>query len=287
MGNEHANRSGCVLLWRDMMRSEAGFSPIVVSAAVSVAALLVVFGWQSTRTLQAGNAGVRAVNAYLSGEERPLFLQEQSGSTSTPAGSANATSPDPNDFSNVGNEALGQLVGTYVALKKSGGYTAEQGESVANDVASAMQVRVSYVPYKEGDIKTDADTSYKRLLAYRSDLREALRPLLQNTESELDIFARYIDTHDKHNLTVLGEVAQRYKEAADNAARMIVPEDASVYHVGIENALLQFAITLEALVKNADDPMATLALLRSYGNAERDVFMSFDALASYQKRKIP
>lgn len=289
MSNKRAPLNGRAnLLWQAKIRGAAGFSSIGASAVVAIVALLAVVGWQVTRTIQAENTGASPINAFLSGPGQILSEEDRGANgTSTSMGFASATSSRPNDFSNIGNEAFGQLVGTYVALKKSGEYTPVQGEGVANDVASAIRARISYTPYKENDIKTDYDVSYKRVLAYRSDLREALAPLLLNTEPELDILARYIDMHDKNDLKTLGEVAERYKEAADNASRITVPKDASSYHIGTLNALLQFAVTLESFVKNAEDPMATLALLRTYNDAEKDVFTSFDALASYQRRKMP
>lgn len=284
--NKHAYRSGCVLLWRGTVRNEAGFSPIAVTAVISAVALVAVVGWQATRTLQAENAA-SAIKTYLNSGRIAATEGQGANVGDSTGGYANATSSVPNVFSNVGNQAFGQLVDTYVALKKSGEYTEAQGDSIASDVASAMRAQVSYTPYTESGLKTDPDTSYKRILTYRSDLREALAPLLLNTGSELDIFGRYLDTHDTNNLKVLEQAAGRYRKAAANAAAVTVPEDALEYHVGIENALLKFAVTLESLIKNADDPMATLALLRTYNDAEKNVFTSFDALASYQKRKIP
>ena len=39
------------------------------------------------------------------------------------------------------------------------------------------------------------------------------------------------------------------------------------------------------LIRYADDPLATLATLRTYNEAEREMLYAFDALASYYVRK--
>ncbi len=39
--------------------------------------------------------------------------------------------------------------------------------------------------------------------------------------------------------------------------------------------------------KHADDPFASVALLRSYNEAEADILTSFNALTTYYKSKSP
>ena len=121
---------------------------------------------------------------------------------------------------------------------------------------------------------------------YRSGLTTALAPLLRNNDAELGIFNDYLQTHDAYKLTTLSQFAGRYRQAAALLSAMTVPLDARQYHLAVANSLLRFAATLDALVKNANDPMATLALLRSYNAAEDEVYASFAALTSYQKRKL-
>ena len=49
----------------------------------------------------------------------------------------------------------------------------------------------------------------------------------------------------------------------------------------------EFAATLDALVAHADDPFASVALLRGYNKAESDMLTSFNALTIYYKSKTP
>ena len=286
MENKRANDAGFILLWKDSRGIK--FSPIAITAALSVIVFLAAIGWQATRSMETTNAGVFAAPGTVYAVQN----QGEVGTNSETSafgygGGATVTSSGPNDFSNTQYDVFGQLLGTYVALKKAGTYTEEKGADIANRIAEATVAPVSYTAITQSNIKTDADISYSRMLAYRSDLQTALAPLLVNSESELGIFNRYVQTRDKYNLVVLGEVAGRYRKAVELLSAMTIPEDAIDYHVGIANSLLEFATTLDAMIKNADDPMAVLALLRTYNSAEEDVYTSFNSLASYEKRKIP
>ena len=310
-----ANDAGFILLWKDSMGIK--FSPMVIAAALSVVIFLTVFGWRANRTIETTNTGAFA------GSGKVYSVQNQGGRGTiletnyiAPAGAARsassglpaqapipsafggATGPvrspasngagqaGPNDFSNAESDVFGQLFGTYIELKNSGAYTEEKGASLANRVAEATVAQVAYTAVASSEIKTDPDTSRERVLAYRGELQTALAPLLLNSESELGIFNRYVQTGDKHNLAILGEAAGRYRKTVSLLSALTVPEDALDYHLAVANSLLRFAVTLDALIKNADDPMATLALLRTYNSAEDGVYTSFSSLASYEKRKI-
>lgn len=267
--------------------------PILITAAFSVVIFLIAVGWQATRTIETTNAGAFVgpgkVNAVQNQGERGTGAQINSAGAAGQAGLpvASATQAGPNDFSNVQYDVFGQLLGTYVALKKAGTYTEEQGADLANRIAEATVAPVTYTAVAKSDIKTDPDISYSRMLAYRKDLQIALAPLLLNTEPELGIFNRYVQTRDKYNLKVLGEVAERYHKTVSLLTAVTVPQDALDYHLGITNSLSYFATTLDAMIKNADFPMAALALLRTYNTAEAEVYTSFNSLAGYEKRKIP
>jgi hypothetical protein len=280
--NKRENDAGRFLLWRKA--SDVKFSPIVFTAALSVIVFLTVIGWRATRIIETTNpvsfANAARVNA-VQGNAR------YAGGVAGASDAVFADSSEPNDFSRTQYDVFGQLLGTYVALKKAGTYTEEKGADVANRIAEAVVAPVSYTAFTRNNTKTDADTSYNRTLSYRNDFQVALAPLLLNSESELGIFNDYVQTHDKNFLTVLGEVAGRYHKTVGLLSAMTVPEDAIDYHLAVTNSLLQFAVTLEAMIKNADDPMAVLALLRTYNTAEDGVYNSFNSLAAYLKRKAP
>ncbi|MCR4281048.1 MAG: hypothetical protein NUV88_01810 [Candidatus Kaiserbacteria bacterium] len=260
-----------------------GLSSIAATAVLSVASLLAVILWQTNATLSAKDRALHAVLQYSSAENQTdAPWTAQAGNIPE-----SASIQDPNDLSRIGTDAFGNLIGTYVNLKQSGAYTPATGERVANNVAESVEAPVSYVQFTKSDVKTDEDTSYKRMLAYRSDMRTALLPLLQNTEPEFAVFAHYVETGDKNSLAKLETIAGRYQKAAVNAENVVVPKDAVKYHADAVNSLMQFSATLMQMVKYADDPMASLALLRTYNEVELNVFNSFNALAGYQKNKTP
>ncbi len=270
-----------------------GLSGIVVTAVFSVAVLLTALFWQITSTIESKRASLQAVSNYSEKESASAAQENAPRNTADLpqlgiAENIPETKPyDPNDLSQIGDNALGKLIGEYASLKQSGAYTAEAGERVAESVASSLTAPVAYAPILESDIRVDPDATYVRMLQYRSDMRIAFAPLLQNTEAEFAVFARYVETRDESNLAELSGYAERYRKAAENAKSAVVPKDSVSYHARIINSLLQFAATLEAMVKHADDPMASLALLRTYNSAELKVFTSFNSLATFQRNKTP
>ena len=267
--------------------------PIQAAAALSVTVLVGIVIWQVGQALTNGNT-VSAVNRTAS---------ETSERAGTPYGSVNWQAPleaalltgqapssgnteeGEDGIGNIAENVLGALVGSYSALAETGSYTPEEGEKIAGGIAESLRANVSYASYSEADVQIDEDTSYKRMLAYRSDLREALEPLLKNPGYELRIFANYIETRDTKHIAQLKEASQNYGDAVEHAAKVVVPKDAVSYHVGILNALSEFGATIKAMTEHADDAFASAALLRTYNSAELKLFTSFNALASYEKQK--
>ena len=255
-----------------------GFSPIFITAALSVLVLALVAGWEMNQSVQANNPatalGVQTLPSLVS-----------SGVGASAAASATATSSDP--ISAIGPAVLYQLEGAYQQMQQAGVYSTTTAAAAAQSLAPYVTANVSYPTFSASDVKTDSDTSYARMLTYRNDLRTSLAPLLKNTEPEYEIFAYYVDTKDASYLAKLKNVAQEYRDAATLTSKVTAPEDAVTYQVGIQNAMEEFAGTLDAMAAHADDPFASVALLRSYDQAESDMMTSFNALTSYYKSKQP
>ena len=259
---------------------------MAIVAGLSVLALLAMIAWKSTGFLRDAGVSetsrtVRVTTGYTGdlnapNWQRPLQILESSTSTA----SEDAKS-DPDGLSNIGGNVLETLVGSYVTMKDAGVYTPAQGKEVAEAVAEGLRANIPYRIYSVADIKSDADASMLRMLTYRSDMREALEPLLKNSTYELEIFAYYLDTKDIQYLEELKSATKEYRTATDNALKVVVPKDAMPYHIGILNALSEFASVLEKLAANADDPFAAAALIRTLGDAEAHMLLSFDALAGY------
>lgn len=272
---------GFLTYTREPASRQDGFAPIVVTAALSVVVLLAVAGWEIQKNLQEK----QEVSSFIAirGENDPIDLEN----TSDSGGSGASFSTSTDVISYIGPAVLDHLVGAYLQMQEDGTYTASGGEKVAENLASVVRAPVEYRAYQGSDLKTDSDTSYQRMLAYRSDLRDALAPLLKNTQPEYEIFALYASTKDSVYLAALRTVAQNYRDAQSAVARVIVPKDATPYHLGILNAMGEFAATLDAMARHADDPFAAVALLRTYNEGEVDILTSFNALTTYYKSKTP
>ena len=263
-------------------------------AALSFVALTGAIFWQIKQGLASGTE-VSARNDATVPTERartpfdavnwqsPAF-GENAEAAGDPSSSAKAME-DRDGLSNIGENVVGALFGSYATLAQSGAYAPEMGEAVAEDIAQSLRATVSYPTYSENEIKADPDTSNARVLDYRNEMRIALEPLLKNKQYELSNFALYIETRDKKYVNSLNLAAQNYRLAIENAANVVVPKDAVGKHVEILNALSEFGSILESMAEYGEDAFAAVALLRTYDEAEKRMFASFDALARYSWEK--
>ncbi|OGG56525.1 hypothetical protein A3D71_03335 [Candidatus Kaiserbacteria bacterium RIFCSPHIGHO2_02_FULL_55_20] len=279
MEKERADRSvsfyvtdGYSVRLRPAPATQRGYSPIVVSAGISVLALLVVVGWQISASVRERTAATSYVASSSSpgASDRDIFA-------GTELASGTATT--------IGSGILDTIVSTYLSLHDRGLYTPEVGAKSAEELAKTSSVPVSFRTYTAADIPADADSSYARMLAYRHDLQVSLAPLLRNTQPEYEIFAYYVSTKDKKYLEKLQRIAQNYREAASSTALVVPPKEALGQHLDMLNSMNEFAAVLDAQIANVDDPLASAVLLRSYNNSEASVLSSFAALAKYYREK--
>lgn len=260
-----------------------GFIRMNVIAALSVVALIGVIGWSMFGAYQQKQKDltVTPVSQILS-----TVTTDQSNDDSLDELASGALMyGDTDPITTMSQNALAQLAGNYIIAKQEGTYNAQKASEIAEQVTPLLQAPIQYSRFTESDVPTTADTSYERMIRYRTDLQVTLNPLLKNTRAEFEIFAQYTQTKDTKYLDEFRLVANRYREAASSTKKVVVPIDAVSYHVGIVNAMLQFAATLEAMTDHAHDPVASAALLHTYNQAEQEVFTSFDSLAQYYVRK--
>ena len=264
------------------------FSPMKAVAVLSIVALVAAIMWQSASVWRITaeptdtrvSIGHTGDTNYLDWQKALQNLEEAS---TTEGAATNVSLDDPDGLSNISGNVLGTLIGSYVTMKDAGTYTPSRGEGVAEAIATDLRANISYHTYSAKDLKTDPGTSTAKILSYRNDLRIALEPLLQNSSYELETFAYYLDTKDSKYLATLQSAAKNYRLARESAANVIVPKDGVVYHVSILNALSEFEAVIGQMATYADDPFASAALLRTFGNSESNMLMSFDALAGYFK----
>lgn len=271
-----------------------GFSAISVVATLSVVALVATIWWKWYEPQLAQ----RPVSEKRVVVEVPKSITETIGRTNwqSPASpieesvpstvSMSASSTDPDGLGNIQTNVINALLGSYDALRQQqGAYDPIIGEQIAQSIAGRLRANVSYQKFSASDVKTSSDTSYATMLKYRAAMREALEPLFKIDEAEYLSFARYVESRDPKHLVTLRMDAQHYRDAVARAAKVVVPADASAHHLAALNSLAAFAAILEALAQHADDPFASVALLRTYNDREQSILSSFNALATYYRTK--
>ncbi len=267
-----------------------GASPIAVAAALSVAMLIAAVGSELGERMRP-RPKVEAQEPVQAREYVPLADADNDGvpdwqeellpaTASSTATSSPETSDDP--VSNFSGAVMQSLVSGYLSLKEHDQYTPERGELLAERLAAEMKAPVIFVPHTESALTLVADTGETQLLRYRADMRAALAPMVDlSAEPEFSLYARYITTNDRSWLEKLLETAMRYRTAEGAALEVEVPMSAKEVHLRAINALGKYTETLERLVRFADDPIASLALLRTYNEDEREFLLAFDALAKF------
>lgn len=252
---------------------------MTATAVLAIVVLAAVSAWQATGLWRENNGEITAKN------KATVITIGRTGSPDSQFDWQRSidglSADDPDGLSNIGQNVLGTLVGSYVAMKDAGTYTPSEGAKIAEAIAADLHADISFRMYGAKDITTDPKVSVLRMLAYRSDMRIALEPLLKSSTYELEVFGGYLQTKDVKYLTEFEGIIRNYKAATENVSRVIVPEDAAKYHVGVLNALSEFGATLEQMATYVNDPFASAALLRTFNSAEENMLTSFDALAGY------
>lgn len=243
-----------------------GLSPVAISAVFSVIALVVVIGISLEQTVVKKNTDLTAatsaadINNAQNGQGDSSDLSDLNGFGALGNGSKSSAAQD---VASIGPNVVGQMTAHYMAMQQGGTYTPESAAQVANDMAPNVKATVPHKMYTTSDIKTTPDTSYQRMLDYRGDMRTALAPLLKNSTPEISLYGLYAQTKSVEYLTKLQTIIKNYSDAADASVHVIVPQDALLNHIAALNAMQEFGSTLDSMVSNVDDPVTSVALLRS------------------------
>ncbi len=270
---------------------ERGQAPIVIAAGVAGAVLLVTTGWwlserypHTTTPLTFERPSTQEVLALRPKIESQRNWKEELEllgliNTSTEEGGVASSTLSVADM--ISQEFLNG----YSYLKESGRYTKETAAEIGQSIGENVRAPSQFVMHGEAELKKDSNVSKERSLQYRSDMREALSVLITDTPPEFELFGLYIETRNPERLRELGDAASRYQQAEHALLTIVVPQDASALHLRAINALGSYADAINQLIQHADDALSTLAILRTYNDAERELLYAFDALASYYVRK--
>ncbi len=228
---------------------------------------------QGKRALEAGMVQGGEGIAY----ENPNWREELTAAGILSTTTEKLPSADAGEVSYT-DAAFSELLGSYIALKQSDLYTNESAVRVAESVAAAVQPPLSFTPVTSADVRVSSSVSRAE---YKAALARITSTKLAFDEPEFLPYAKYVETGDSAYLETLRSYGVRYKEAAEQALALGVPPDARDAHADFVNALLRYGASLDALARFADDPVAGIALLRGYNDAERDVFSAFSRLSIY------
>lgn len=255
------------------------FSGIQKTAALSIVALIGVVGFQTWMFFAQKDATLQVVAAGA---------QAHSGIPSNNADAdlaASAAASDPYDPSQLSENITATMAADYAYLQSQGTYSASSAAAVAAGLAQNIHATVAYPTYAASQIPTDSDISSARAMRYRTDLQASLKPLMNNTQSELDIFNQYETTNDPQYLEDLTQAADNYQLAAAQTAKVVVPQDAVAYQIGILDAMQEFAAVLDEMSNHGADSLTETVLLQNYNQAQQDMVGSFNALYGYLRSK--
>lgn len=265
-----------------------GSSPIATTALLSI---LVLGGVATARvfahftpTPEATANVASAETATATDVNSAAWQQEMLLLGMTSSTDANpATSTD--HLALIGPMVMGEIYGSYAALREQGNYTDDDLRNAAVRIAEYVKAAVSYEAFQNSDFRTDSDVSTERVRTYRDDLLIALKPIESIPRAEYEIYGHYVETGDQNDITLLKSAASAYRAAAMNGSGVTVPSDAVNYHRNTLNALRAFASVLDGLADHADDPFASVALLRTYNEKEQGIHDAYDMLRSYYAKK--
>ncbi len=247
------------------------------TAVLSIVALVGVIGLQAwgylnnKDTLLQVVAGAAQVHSGIPGND----------SDTAQSASAAASEGDPYDPAQLSSNVADTIAADYAYMQSQGTYSTSSATAVVAGLAQNIHADISAPTYTSSQIPTDTDTSPERAMQYRTDLQTSLKPLMNNTQSELDIFNEYESTNDPQYLEDLTQAADNYQLAAAQTAKLVVPEDAVTYQIGILDAMQEFATVLDQMSNHGSDSFTETVLLENYDQAQQDMVNSFQNLYGY------
>jgi len=180
----------------------------------------------------------------------------------------------------VTDQVAQRLITEYFSLNRTGDEASVDPKQIGNKLAQGVQMSVAFEPYVRSDAVTSISANTDKT-TYRNAMKVAVEPLLGISSPEFELYGLAVETGDAKYLVELLGAANVYRETATRIMEVPPPEDALSIHVETANSLAYFAAVLENLVHYINDPIASLALLRSYNEAEEYMRSIFTLLGTY------
>lgn len=209
-----------------------------------------------------------------------LYGSDPNSSTSTPDNAERTSTKTYTSSSSATNELARTFLSQYLNASNNGADPVGDIETLGTSIAENIQEpSIHYNVVLAKDIHT-INTTDAAKIKYKKDLKEALSPIKEITEVEIETYWRLV-TGDTNANTELARTVAIYKTAAKNASSIDTPIGALAAHLGAINALGYYAAVLDTMRTNNSDPVESLTLLRAYNEAERNMFTSFQVLNNF------
>lgn len=231
--------------------------------------------WQETLT------GTDIYNADSDGDGVPDTVSDASDTFLL----SDNTSPTTTDATLAGTIGS-RLFDEYTLLKKRGAYTPTQASELGERLSKNIRPDIAVTFYAVDDLTVFDTTSKKTVEEHREALKVAVAPFFNLSEPEFAIYGQFMESGDSILLQKLTDHAEVYREVAEGVREVPVPKDLTSVHLEIVNSLLLFASVLDAMVHEADDPLASLALLGTYSQSELYIQAAFSALANEYRARL-
>ncbi len=166
--------------------------------------------------------------------------------------------------------SIGARIASQVAsLKENGEYTPEKGLAIADAVLNEVSATASFTPYPESSFAPTVPPTADNVRTYSSVMQTALSPLTELPGTDFILFANYLYSGKTDSLDEMRRRATLYSSIARSLILIRAPRDIATDHQRLANGLLYFQSVTTQMTQRADDPLATLALIRAYNEAER------------------
>ena len=228
----------------------------------------------SRMALDSDNDGVPDWQEFLYGSD-PLNASSTPDTTESKGGATDTSATSSGTTVLARNLVLGYLEASQNGTKTLSDPNAF-GEALAGTIA---EPEVAYTVVVAKDIHTTENTPETQS-AYVKALKKAVDPISDISEPEIATYGRLVEGDASANADLAKTIAI-YKSVAKDLQSITVPKNALVVHLGAINAVGYYAAVLDTMRMNTTDSIGSLALLRTYNEAEQYMFSGFGALSSY------
>lgn len=172
------------------------------------------------------------------------------------------------------------FVNSYLSATQNGSISLSDPNAFGSALAQTIQEpTIAYTIVLAKDIHTTEDSDDAQN-TYQKTLRDVVDPISKASEPEIAIYGRLLEGQASADADLAQTIAV-YQSVAQGMRAMTVPKSALLVHLGAVNAIGFYAAVLDAMRTHIADSISSLALMRTYNEAEQNMFANFGALSKY------